>query len=244
MSLVNFNQQEIANFETQASNWWDIQGPFKTLHAINPLRLQFMTQFVAFRDKLILDVGCGGGILSEGMAKQGGQVTGIDLAAKTLAIAGEHAKLQNLNIVYETITVEEKAKNTPQSFDIVTCMEMLEHVPDPLSVIHACATLVKPEGHLFFSTLNRNLKSYLQAILGAEYLLKLIPKGVHTYEKFIKPSELAHWLRSAHLDLKQMAGIGYNPLTQQYYLNHTIDVNYLVYCQPQDEQTTSGLHAE
>lgn len=231
MTPHNIDTKEIATFDAQASNWWDPQGSFKTLHAINPLRLSFMAEFTPFLDKHIIDVGCGGGILTEGLAKQGAKVTGIDMSEKSLIAAREHAALQQLAITYQHTSVEEKAITSPQQFDIVTCMELLEHVPDPISIIKACAALVKPEGHLFFSTINRNLKSWLFAILGAEYLLKLVPKGVHTYEKFIKPSELADWLRSVNIKITRMAGISYNPITQQYSLSNDVDVNYLIHCQ-------------
>ena len=231
MTSHNIDHQEIATFEAQAENWWDLEGAFKTLHDINPLRLKFITDAVTLSDKQVIDVGCGGGILSEGMAKQGACVTGIDMAEKALVTAREHAELQHLNVTYEYATVEEKANTMSKHFDIVTCMELLEHVPDPVSIIKACSDLVKPGGHLFFSTINRNLKSYLFAILGAEYLLKLLPKGVHTYEKFIKPSELASWLRSFDLNIIEMAGITYHPITKQYSLTNKTDVNYLIHCQ-------------
>jgi 2-polyprenyl-6-hydroxyphenyl methylase/3-demethylubiquinone-9 3-methyltransferase len=232
MLTHNIDPQEIKAFDAQASDWWDLQGPFKTLHAINPLRLGFITNATSLSGKHVIDVGCGGGILAEGMAKQGSVVTGIDMAEQSLQIAREHAERQKLNIAYEHTTVEEKALTSPKQFDIVTCMEMLEHVPDPASIIQACATLVKPDGHLFFSTINRNAKAYLLAILGAEYCLKLLPKGTHTYEKFIKPSELASWLRPANLTITAITGIGYNPLTKQYSLTQDTDVNYLIHCRP------------
>ncbi|MDF3055410.1 MAG: ubiG 2 [Gammaproteobacteria bacterium] len=230
MSHHNIDLQEIETFDAQASHWWDLRGPFQTLHAINPLRLAFITAATPLSGKLVIDVGCGGGILSEGMAKQGAEVTGVDMAERSLQAAREHAERQKIGIVYEQTTIEDKAAASPQKFDIVTCMEMLEHVPDPVSIIRACAALVKPDGHLFFSTINRNAKAYLFAILGAEYCLKLLPKGTHAYEKFIKPSELASWLRPVNLTIKAMAGIGYNPLTKQYNLTQGVDVNYLVHC--------------
>jgi 2-polyprenyl-6-hydroxyphenyl methylase/3-demethylubiquinone-9 3-methyltransferase len=228
---ANIDPQEIATFNAQAENWWDPKGSFQSLHAINPLRLKFITDITPLADKRIIDIGCGGGILAEGMAKQGADVTGIDMGEQTLKAAQTHAEQQQLKISYEQITVEEKAKQSKKKFDIITCMEMLEHVPDPVSIINACAKLVKADGHIFFSTINRNAKAYLFAILGAEYCLKLLPKGTHSYEKFIKPSELSAWLRSANLQTKQMAGIGYNPLTKHYSLNQTTDVNYLLHCQ-------------
>lgn len=230
MSPHNIDPQEIKAFDAQASSWWDLQGSFKTLHAINPLRLAFITNLTALSGKRVIDIGCGGGILAESMAKQGADVTGIDMAEQSLHVAREHAERQKINISYEQTTVEEKVLTSPKQFDIVTCMEMLEHVPDPVSVIQACARLVKPDGHLFFSTINRNAKAYVLAILGAEYCLKLLPKGTHTYEKFIKPSELAGWLRSTDLTITTMTGIGYNPLTKQYSLTPDTDVNYLVHC--------------
>ncbi len=229
MSTPNIHPQEIENFESLAQDWWIREGTFKTLHDINPLRLGFITQQVDLLDKTILDIGCGGGILTESLANHSAQVTGIDASKMAISAAQEHAAEHNKSIVYIETTVEEIAKKQPQQFDVVVCMELLEHVPDPLSVVQSCADLLKPHGHVFFSTLNRNLKSYLFAILGAEYVLKLLPRGLHHYDQFIRPAELASWMRQADLDLIKMSGISYNPFKQQYHLTDNVGVNYLVY---------------
>jgi len=229
MSTPNIHPQEIENFESLAQDWWIREGTFKTLHDINPLRLGFITQQVDLLDKTILDVGCGGGILTESLANHSAQVTGIDASKMAISAAQEHVAEHNKSIVYIETTVEEMAKKQPQQFDVVVCMELLEHVPDPLSVVQSCADLLKPRGHVFFSTLNRNLKSYLFAILGAEYVLKLLPRGLHHYDQFIRPAELASWMRQADLDLIKMSGISYNPFKQQYHLTDNVGVNYLVY---------------
>lgn len=233
MPTHNVNPQEIQNFETNSQDWWTPQGVFKSLHDINPLRLAFITQQVDLQNLQVIDVGCGGGILAESMAHCGAVVTGIDMSASSIAIAQAHAAEKYPSIRYIQTTAEIIAEQHPQQFDVVTCMELLEHVPDPASVIKACVQLVKPDGHVFFSTLNRNLKSYLFAIIGAEYILKLLPRGLHHYEKFIRPSELAAWARSADLEVLKMMGIGYNPLTKAYSLTHNTDVNYLVYTKKQ-----------
>jgi 2-polyprenyl-6-hydroxyphenyl methylase/3-demethylubiquinone-9 3-methyltransferase len=231
MTKLNLSHDEIKTFDAVAEDWWSLDGAFKTLHAINPLRMAFITQQVDLRGKKVLDVGCGGGILTEALAKAAAQVTGIDMSSGAIAAAKQHAEQQGLAIDYQQVTVEQLAEQSPASFDVVTCMEMLEHVPDPASIIKACAQLVKPDGHVFFSTLNRNAKSYLFAIIGAEYLLKLVPKGLHHYSQFIRPAELAAWSRHAGLEVKKLAGIGYHPLKQQYSLTTNTDVNYLAYCQ-------------
>lgn len=226
--MQNIDPKEITKFERSASHWWDKQGEFKPLHDINPLRLAFITQHLDLQNQKVIDVGCGGGILAEAMARQGAEVLGIDMSESALAQARSHAKVSAINLTYQLNTVEAVAKISPEAFDVITCMELLEHVPDPASIVQACANLAKPGGYLFFSTINRNLKSYILAILGAEYLLKLLPKNTHDYANFIKPSELAKWGRTAGLTLKHMAGISYNPLTKQYQQTASVDVNYLV----------------
>lgn len=228
---LNIDPQEIAKFEELASRWWDPQSEFKPLHDINPLRLDFIDQRVALSGKTVLDVGCGGGILSESMAQRGATVTGIDMGEAPLGVARLHQLESGVKVDYRQITAEELALEKPQTYDVVTCLEMLEHVPDPASVIRACADLVKPDGHVFFSTINRNPKAYMFAIIGAEYLLKLLPKGTHDYSKFIKPSELESWIRQADLSLQEITGMSYNPLTQSYSMGHDVSVNYLLSCQ-------------
>ncbi|MET0071757.1 MAG: bifunctional 2-polyprenyl-6-hydroxyphenol methylase/3-demethylubiquinol 3-O-methyltransferase UbiG [Candidatus Thiodiazotropha sp.] len=225
---INVDHAEVSKFEELASRWWDPHSEFKPLHEINPLRLDYILRFTPLEGRRVLDVGCGGGILSESMAAHGAQVTGIDMGEAPLQVARLHLLESGLEINYERIPVERLAQEQPESFDLITCMEMLEHVPDPTSVVSACARLVKPGGRLFFSTINRNPKSYLFAILGAEYLLKLLPKGTHDYAKFIRPSELHAWMRKAELNSLGMTGMGYNPLTQTYKLTDDVDVNYLV----------------
>ncbi|MES9820748.1 MAG: bifunctional 2-polyprenyl-6-hydroxyphenol methylase/3-demethylubiquinol 3-O-methyltransferase UbiG [Candidatus Thiodiazotropha sp.] len=227
-SRINVDQAEISKFEDLASRWWDPNSEFKPLHEINPLRLEYIRRLAPLEGKRVLDVGCGGGILSESMAACDAQVTGIDMGEAPLQVARLHLLESGLEINYERIPVERLAEEQPDHYDIITCMEMLEHVPDPASVVKACAQLVKPGGKLFFSTINRNPKSYLFAIVGAEYVLKLLPKGTHDYAKFIRPSELNSWLRKAGLTSNGMIGMGYNPLTQIYKLTGDVDVNYLV----------------
>lgn len=226
-STENVHEHEIHKFGVLADRWWDLDGEFKTLHAVNPLRIQFIRSFAELGGKRVVDVGCGGGILSEGLARAGAQVVGIDLAEELLDIAKSHADESGIEADYRRISAEALAEAEPGSFDIVTCMEMLEHVPDPASVVRACAKLVKPGGRVFFSTLNRKLKAYLLAIVGAEYLLNMIPKGTHDYATFIKPSELSRWAREAGLELLGMEGIAYNPITGQFTLSRDLDVNYL-----------------
>jgi 2-polyprenyl-6-hydroxyphenyl methylase/3-demethylubiquinone-9 3-methyltransferase len=225
---INVDHSEISKFEELASRWWDPYSEFKTLHEINPLRLGYIQGVTSLKGKQVLDVGCGGGILAESMAACGAHVTGIDMGEAPLQVARLHLLESKLEVNYERIPVERLAAERPKSFDLITCMEMLEHVPDPSSVIQACAKLVTPGGHLFFSTINRNPKSYLFAILGAEYLLRLLPKGTHDYAKFIRPSELNSWIRGAGLKTIDMTGLSYNPLTQIYYLSEDVAVNYLV----------------
>ncbi len=224
----NVDPVEIAKFSALAAKWWDPTSEFKPLHEINPLRLEWINQLAPLAGKRVLDVGCGGGILTEAMAGQGAQVTGIDLAEKSLTVARLHQLESGAQVDYACISAEDLAAREPASFDVVTCMEMLEHVPDPAAIVRACATLVKPGGHVFFSTLNRNPKSYLFAVLGAEYILGLLPRGTHDYMKFIKPSELARFAREAHLNVQQWQGMGYNPLTGRYWLGTDTSVNYLV----------------
>ena len=224
----NVNLDEIQKFSAMAHEWWDPRGNFKTLHQVNPLRIQFIRSHCSPQAQKILDVGCGGGILSEGLSRTGAQVTGIDLGQDLLDVAKAHAKDSGLSIEYQKISVEALAEQAPESFDHVTCMEMLEHVPDPSSIVRACARLVKPGGRLFFSTLNRKLKSYLLAIVGAEYLLNMIPKGTHDFSTFIRPSELTRWAREEKLELLGLEGIIYNPMTGQFSLSQRdLDVNYL-----------------
>ena len=225
------NITEIKKFDELASDWWDPNGRMKPLHDINPLRLNFILQQSSLNGKKILDVGCGGGILSESMAKQGATVTGIDLSSNVLSIAKQHATDQNLLINYELIAAEELAIRQPAHYDIVTCLELLEHTSNPDVIIQACAKLCKPGGKLFFSTINRTLKAYLFAVVGAEYILKLLPKGTHDYDKFIRPAEFSQWARQASLTVKTLKGMSYNPLTQEYHLTDNIDVNYLIYCE-------------
>ncbi len=238
----NIDPREVAKFEELASRWWDPHSEFKPLHDINPLRLGYIeSRMLATIDsrsplagRRVVDVGCGGGILAESMALRGAAVTGIDAGAAPLSVARLHLLESGAEVDYRQITAEQLADQQPAAFDIVTCMEMLEHVPDPASVVEACARLVKPGGHVFFSTLNRTPKAYLLAIIGAEYLLQLLPKGTHDYGKFIRPSELANWARPAGLELRDLTGMTYNPLTRTYSLGNAlsndIDVNYLAHC--------------
>ncbi len=225
---MNVDQSESAKFSALAHRWWDPESEFKPLHAINPLRLSWIKSFVDLGGKKVLDVGCGGGILAESMAQSGADTCGIDLSEKALKVAQLHALEVGATLSYRSIAVEALAEEQPEQYDIVTCMEMLEHVPDPASVVRACAALCKPGGTLFFSTLNRSPKSYLFAIIGAEYLLRLLPKGTHEYAKFIKPSELVAFTRQANLEMIGMKGLGYNPLTQIYSLTDDVDVNYMI----------------
>lgn len=225
----NADQAELDKFSALASRWWDPESEFKPLHAINPLRLGWIRQYAGpLAGKKILDVGCGGGILSESMAQEGGDVTGIDLASKSLKVARLHGLESGVKVDYQLVSAEDMAARHPGEFDIVTCMEMLEHVPDPGSIVQACATLVKPGGWVFFSTINRNPKSFLFAIIGAEYVLRLLPRGTHNFESFIKPSELAAAVRKSGLSAQSFAGMEYNPLTQIYSLSADTSVNYLL----------------
>jgi len=227
----NVDAQEIAKFEALAYRWWDTESEFKPLHDINPLRLDFIDKHANLAGKKVLDIGCGGGILSESMAKRGAKVKGIDLGEAALAVAKIHAKEEDLDVEYQAESAEEIAQQEPNSYDIVTCMEMLEHVPDPAAIVSACASLVKPGGHVFFSTINRNPKSFLFAIVGAEYVLNLLPKGTHHYEKLIRPSELDRWIRQASLHTNEIIGMTYNPLHKTYKLSSDTSVNYIVHSQ-------------
>ena len=229
---MNVDQQEIAKFEAVAERWWDLEGEFKPLHQLNPLRLEWITRYSGgLTGKSILDVGCGGGILAEAMALQGGVVTGVDMGREPLQVARLHALEQGVEVKYQLSTAEALAESMPEHFEIVTCMEMLEHVPDPASVVNACARLCKPGGDLFFSTINRNVKSWLLMILGAEYLMRMVPKGTHEHGKFIRPAELSCYAERAGLQLKQMRGVIYNPLTGQFRLSSDVGVNYMLHCQ-------------
>ena len=227
-TTLNADPAELAKFSDLAHRWWDQEGEFRPLHQINPLRLEWINRLCPLTGQQVLDVGCGGGILSDAMARMGANVTGIDLATKALRVAQLHAiETKTPDVVYREISVETLAQQQPQSFDVVTCMEMLEHVPDPASVVRACAALVKPGGWVFFSTLNRSPKSFLLAIVGAEYVLGLLPRGTHEYAKMIRPSELASYSRESDLDLRHTRGMQYNPLSQRYWLNADTSVNYL-----------------
>lgn len=228
--MSNVDHAEIAKFEALASRWWDKNSEFKPLHDINPLRSNYIDERSPVAGKKVLDVGCGGGILSEGLAQRGAEVTGIDMGEAPLQVAKLHSLESGVSVNYRQITAEELAEQEAGQYDIVACLEMLEHVPDPSSIIRACATLCKPGGHVYFSTINRNPKAYAFAVLGAEYLLKMLPKGTHEYSKFIRPSELASWVRHAELDLQDMTGMTYNPLTKNYKLKRgDVDVNYIVH---------------
>jgi 2-polyprenyl-6-hydroxyphenyl methylase/3-demethylubiquinone-9 3-methyltransferase len=227
---MNADPLELQKFSDLAHHWWDPASEFRPLHEINPLRLEWINSRAPLIGKMVLDIGCGGGILAESMAKKGAQVTGIDLSEKALKVADLHSLESGVPVRYELVAAEELAAREPARYDVVTCMEMLEHVPDPAAIVQACATLAKPGGYVFFSTLNRNPKAYLFAVLGAEYLLRLLPKGTHDYAKFIKPAELAQFARSAGLIVESLKGMTYNPLTKIYSLNQDTDVNYLVAC--------------
>lgn len=229
--MSNVDLAEIAKFESIANRWWDKKSEFKPLHDINPLRSNFIDRYSPVAEMKVLDVGCGGGILTESLAQRGASVTGIDMGELPLQVATLHALEMGLDIEYRQVSAEDLAKEQPEQYDIVTCMEMLEHVPDPGSIIEACAKLCKPGGQLYFSTINRNLKAHALAVVGAEYILRWLPKGTHDYNKFIRPSELAGWVRDSDLLLKEMAGITYNPFFREYKLNpDDVSVNYMVRC--------------
>jgi 2-polyprenyl-6-hydroxyphenyl methylase/3-demethylubiquinone-9 3-methyltransferase len=226
--MSNVDRAEIAKFEALAHRWWDLESEFKPLHEINPLRVNWIDERVGLTGKKVLDVGCGGGILSEAMARRGATVTGIDMGEAPLGVAQLHQLESGVEVEYRQITAEALAEEQPGQYDVVTCLEMLEHVPDPASVIRACHTLVKPGGQVFFSTINRNPKAYAFAILGAEYLLRLLPRGTHDFKKFIRPSELGAWSRVAGLAVKDMIGLTYNPITKHYKLENDVGVNYMI----------------
>ena len=226
---TNVDPAELAKFSELAHRWWDKDSEFRPLHQINPMRLDWITSQCPLAGKQVLDVGCGGGILADAMARKGAQVLGIDLATKALRVAQLHTiEAQTPNVTYREVSAEVLADQQPASFDVVTCMEMLEHVPDPASIVNACMRLARPGGWVFFSTLNRNAKSFVFAIVGAEYLLNLLPRGTHTYERMIRPSELARFCRDSGLDVKQTRGMEYNPLTQRYWLSADTSVNYML----------------
>lgn len=225
----NVDPAEIAKFEALAQRWWDPHGEFKPLHELNPLRLGFVSERAPLTDRDVLDVGCGGGILSEAMAREGARVLGIDMAPAALEVAQLHALDTGVPVQYRLQSVEELAAHSPASFDVITCMEMIEHVPQPQHIVAALARLVRPGGHVFVSTINRTPKAFLLAIVGAEYVLRLLPRGTHEYERFIRPAELDGWARVCGLELQAITGIGYQPLTRRYQLTHSPDVNYIVH---------------
>ena len=226
---INVDPNEVAKFEQLASRWWDRNSEFKPLHDINPLRANWIDKLAPVAEQKVLDVGCGGGILCEAMAQRGADVTGIDMGEAPLAVGKLHKFESGVEVDYQKSTAEDFAQSHPEQFDIVTCLEMLEHVPDPGSVVRACAAMTKPGGTLFFSTINRNPKAYLLAIIGVEYVLRMLPKGTHEYGKFIRPAELGQWIREAGLELDQITGLTYNPITKTYRLTETdVDVNYMI----------------
>lgn len=227
---MNADPLELQKFSDLAHRWWDPTSEFRPLHEINPLRLEWINSRAQLAGKNVIDVGCGGGILAESMARMGANVTGIDLSEKALKVADLHSLESGIQVRYEKIAAEELAARSAGAYDVVTCMEMLEHVPDPASIVEACARMVKPGGQVFFSTLNRNPKSYLYAILGAEYLLRLLPKGTHDYAKFITPAELSQFVRNAGMTVEHMKGLTYNPISRLYTLNQDISVNYMIAC--------------
>ena len=238
MTKENLDNAEIAKFDALADRWWDREGEFRPLHDINPLRLSFIERQVSLPSTRVLDVGCGGGILAEGLAQRGAQVSGIDMAPAPLSVAKLHLLESNLKINYQLSTAEAYAEQHAAEFDVVCCMEMLEHVPEPASVVEACARLLKPGGLLFLSTINRSPKAYLMAVIGAEYLLRLLPRGTHDYRKFIRPAELAGWGRDAGMTLEATAGLHYHPITRRYSLDNRLDVNYLVCLSKAENDTT------
>lgn len=227
--MQNADPLELDKFSQLAHRWWDPHSEFRPLHEINPLRLEWIDRHAGLAGKTVLDIGCGGGILAEGMAQAGASVTGIDLSEKALSVARLHLLESGRNVDYRMVSAEDLAAQAPGSFDVVTCMEMLEHVPNPASIIAACSALAKPGGHVFFSTLNRNPKSYLMAVVGAEYILGLLPRGTHDYAKFIRPSELSRWAKSVNLEPDELIGMTYSPLSQKYSLCRSTDVNYLMH---------------
>lgn len=230
MATENIDQSEIDKFAELASQWWDRNGKLKTLHDINPIRMEFICTQVDLKDKIVLDVGCGGGILTESLAEFDAHTTGIDMSASTIAAAKAHAQTAKLAIDYQTISVADMSAQHAQQFDIITCLEMLEHVPDPAAIIKACVTLVKPGGHLFFSTINRTFKAYTLAIIAGEYLFNILPRGTHDYDKLIQPAELSRWLRACDIEINKITGVSYNPLLRKAHLIPDVNVNYMVHC--------------
>ncbi len=226
----NVDEGEIRKFEAMAETWWDPDGDFAPIHQMNPLRLGYIDERAPIANRRVLDIGCGGGILSEAMARAGAQVTGIDLAAAPLAVARRHAAESGVEVEYLETSAENLAAERPEAYDVVTCLEMLEHVPDPGAVVAACSRLVRPSGDIFFSTINRTAKAFALAIVGAEYVLRLLPRGTHEYDKLIRPSELEAWARQAELRLEELTGVRYNPLTRHFSLTDDVDVNYIVHC--------------
>ncbi len=236
MSGPNAEPAELAKFDQHASSWWDPAGPFAPLHAINPLRLDYIEQHSGpLKDRHIADIGCGGGLLAEAMAIKGGEVTGIDLAEESLEVARLHALASGVAIDYQLLSAEQLAEQKPGQFDVVTCLELLEHVPDPAAIVKACARLARPGGSVFFSTINRNTRAWLMAVVGAEYLLNLLPRGTHDARSFIRPAELAGWSRHSGLMVENLTGLHYNPLTRQYRLGGDTQVNYLMHARRTEE---------
>ena len=230
MNIKNLDHDEVKKFDELAAKWWDPEGEFKPLHQINPLRVGFINERANLEGIKVLDVGCGGGILAEALSKLGAQVTGIDASEQTIGVAQNHSNAVGSDVLYYQTTIEEFIANKPEEkFDVITCLEMLEHVPSPGEIIKTCSTILKDDGDIFFSTINRNPRSYLFAIVGAEYILNLLPKGTHDYQKFIKPSELAKWIRDARLSQIETIGLSYNPITDNYWLGKDIQVNYMVH---------------
>jgi len=236
MNIKNLDDDEVNKFDELAAKWWDLKGEFKPLHQINPLRVGFIKERASLSGKKVLDVGCGGGILSEALSKLGADVTGIDASENTIGVAKSHSKLIDGKVKYIQNTIEEFVSSNPdESFDVITCLEMLEHVPSPGEIIKICSGLLKQNGDIFFSTINRNPRSYLFAVIGAEYILNLLPKGTHDYDKFIKPSELAKWTREANLKTLETTGLSYNPITDNYWLGKDIQVNYMVHARKEED---------
>ena len=236
MNIKNLDHEEVNKFDELAAKWWDMEGEFKPLHKINPLRVGFIEERASLAGKKVLDVGCGGGILSESLSKLGADVTGIDASENTIGVAKSHSKSVDSSVQYFQNTIEEFVSSNPdESFDVITCLEMLEHVPSPGEIIKICSGLLKQNGDIFFSTINRNPRSYLFAIIGAEYILNLLPKGTHDYDKFIKPSELAKWTREANLKTLETTGLSYNPITDNYWLGKDIQVNYMVHARKEED---------
>ena len=235
MNIKNLDHDEVNKFDELAAKWWDKDGEFRPLHQINPLRVDFIEERSSMKDKKVLDVGCGGGILAEALSELGANVTGIDASENTIGVAKSHSRSIGSDVIYIQNTIEEFISSHPnEKFDVITCLEMLEHVPSPNEIIKSCSNLLKDDGNIFFSTINRNPRSYLFAVIGAEYILNLLPKGTHDYEKFIKPSELATWIREAGLNSKETIGLSYNPITGNYWLGKDIQVNYMVHAKKEN----------